>query len=281
MLFVHSFSPIEISLSLKLMASTPLTQLDGRTIRNAAQLERLANFSQHKTLLYSFQQLNFYQHLPSFQQEVTMISLLCDFAVTHQIEQIILLTHPGAYFNSNNLFLQHKGIIEQLVTRTGIPSLILSVQGIENRQARQHNLHHLFYHATSNTYHIPRRQGSIIYSIQLNTLAAIIEIGIRKQIAGKYDVFDTISTLSKFMQLSSGDKSIYQFHPLYLYYLSFRGKYVSTSMLELFLVNPNPMYAFRTEKEFGMQLFDANNLPEPQQWSPISEIDPLKQISIA
>jgi hypothetical protein len=281
MLFVHSFTPVEISLAKRLITVKTLTQLDARTIRNAQQLERLANFTRHKVLLYSFQQYDFYQHLPSFQQEVSRVSLLCNYAVTHQIEKIILLTYPGAYFNSNNLFLQHKGIIEQLITHTGIQSLLLSVQGIENRQALQHNLHHLFYQANANAYYIPRRQGSIIYSIQLPTLAAIIVTGLSRQITGKYDVFDTISTFNKFIQEFAGDKSICQFPPLYLYYLSFRGKYMSTSMLELFLVNPNPMYAFRTEKEFGMHLFDTNGESALQHCQATHRIERLKQFSIA
>jgi len=258
MLFVHSFTPTEQQLNRRLSAFETTTQWDARLNRNRSEFIRLGSFRKQKVLLYSFQQMEYYQQLDSFKRETNFTALLAEFVCLHEFEHLIILSYPGSYYNSQNMFLQHKGIIEQQFIDTGIPLTILNIQGIGDRLSRINNLHALFYQAGDNSYMIPQRKTASIYSVDLNNLMHAILSVIEKKVTGKFDLFDTVSDLSTFLMAYSGVASVQRIQPLYLYVKSFLGHYASATMLELFLQTMTPMFKFRTEKELGIQLEEYN-----------------------
>ena len=108
MLYVHSFSAIEQELFQFIKyADKNVTQLSVGQSLDLDNLELQMCVSTTKTLLYSFLDYNKYSYINSFQSEVKNMELLIAFAKKNQFKNIILLSYPGVYVNSDNLFLQH------------------------------------------------------------------------------------------------------------------------------------------------------------------------------
>ncbi len=254
MVYVHSFSPIEQKLAQSLSAIEQLTEFNCHNIHTPESLEHLPAGDTHKTLLYSFQQFEYYRHLETFQHECHIVDLLANYVMAQGYTHIILITYPGAYFNSTNLFLQHKGYIEQKFMHTGIPCTMLNVQAIHEASSNINNLHNLFYDTAEGKYVIPQKSRCIVYSIRLTRLQEIILKSSREHFHGKYDVFDTIYELKTFLMNHSAVERIHRSAPLYLYFKSYLGTYASPTMMELFLMTIVPLYKFRTEKKFGISL---------------------------
>jgi len=254
MLYVHAGSSIENAIysNLSLIENVEQCQLisfNGKVSLKLIELQGAGN-----VLLYSFQQMDFYRHLEDFLQECKMVDQLVSFVLENKYEKIIILTYPGAYYNSNNLFLQHKGLIEQKFVNTGIPCTLLNVQGISDRGLHLNNLHSLFFDEAEQKYIIPQKSRCIVYTVQLNHLLEIIVKSLHEDYEGKHDVFDTIFDLKTYLLQYSETQSVQRISPLYLYFKSYLGQYASPTMLELFLMSIVPMYKFRTEKEFGISL---------------------------
>jgi hypothetical protein len=256
MIFAHSFSRTEQTLFHSLQKSCDLYQLDCSQISGPDELKEQLRYTEAKTLLYSFQKLDAYSHLDSFRIECERVSWLVDYVIENDFDQLVILSWPGAYFNSSNLFLQHKGMIEQKFVQSGIRCTLLNVQAIGDRLFRQNNFHELFFDKQQNAYIIPQRSNFFVYSITVENLSALIQSAFRKGKNGKYDAFDTIMDLRSFLGQYSSIQKIQRLAPIYLYYKSFLGSYVSPTMLELFLLTVVPMYKFRTEKELGVTLDD-------------------------
>lgn len=254
MIYVHSFSDIEQQISKLLTPKCTHHQIDIRCVNGKDYFERIQGFEQHDTLLYSFQQLDFYSHLNSFQNEIKQLKLLIDFVKKFNYKKLILISYPGAYPSSDNLFLQHKGFIEQMFVNTQIPCTILKVQGISNPPMQMHNLHHLFYHHQPHQYVIPREGKNIVYSINIANLVEVINKSTKILATEHYDIFDKISNLESFLKANSSQINIRRVPCLYLYFLSFLHKYISPTMFELFVRSNVPMYNFRAEKAFGISL---------------------------
>lgn len=257
MLFIHSFSSVEQILGNMLNHRNSVSQVDGRQIESLSDLQRMDAFGFHDVLVYSHQNVQEYKFLDSFTKELDRVQRIAEYACNHGIRKIIVLTSPGAFTQSDSLFLQYKGIIEQVFQRTGIPTLFLRVQAVVHAFRRIHNLHHLFYDRMENAYIIPQKSGLQIYSIQLDLLHDVIEAGIREDQTGYYDVFNEVLPLDQFLQRVNPSIPVQRLKPLYLFFKSYLGAYLSPAMLELFLRPNIPMYSFRTSKAFGVELQTA------------------------
>ncbi|MBK7763845.1 MAG: hypothetical protein IPI46_10815 [Bacteroidetes bacterium] len=263
MLYVHSFSQIEQQLFRKLSFNEPINQIDLLQIQNKEDLIEQCKFINNTTLLYSFQRLGFYTHIDSFKHECDVVDWLMEYVLENHFEKLILLTYPGAYYNSSNLFLQHKGIIEQKFTQSGIHCTLLNVQAIGDKAHHYNNLHELFFEKTEGHYVIPKKSQFYVYSIAINNLVEIISKSVRHKYSGKYDAFDTVIDIKSFLLYYSRVLMVSRVSPVYLYFKSFFGTYPSPTMLELFLLTMVPMYKFRTEKEFHLML-DAVEITSPE-----------------
>jgi hypothetical protein len=254
MLYVHAFSAVEQQLFKQLSNTQSLTQMDIMSIENHESVGRILNFGNHRILLYSFQRLEYYKYLDTFQFEINQVKILAKHIKQAGFEKIILISSPGAYASSDNLYLQHKGLIEQLFVGTDIPCTILRVQGICSPPLQINNFHHLFYQAESNQYVVPKKNGNVVYSVKLNHLATIIQQACIKSEAQHFDVFDNITSLKNFLQYNSPQLQVLGLPIFYLYFQSYIGKYMPPAMFELFVRSGVPMYNFRTEKVFQVSL---------------------------
>lgn len=256
MIFAHSFSRTEQTLFHSLQRTYDLHQLDCTQINSPEDLKEQLRYTQGNTLLYSFQKLDAYSHLDSFSIECERVNWLVDYAIENNFDHMVIFSWPGAYFNSSNLFLQHKGMIEQKFVQSGIRCTLLNVQAIGDRLFRQNNFHELFFDKQQGAYLIPQRSNFFVYSITVENLSALIQSAFQHRKNGKFDAFDTIMDLRSFLMQYSSMQKIQRMAPIYLYFKSFFGNYPSPTMLELFLLTVVPMYKFRTEKEFGIPLAD-------------------------
>ncbi len=254
MLYAHSNSTIESKISQQLGKRQEIYEIDIRKVKTLEDLDLIVIPDQQKVLLYSFQQLSYYKHLPTFLEECKAVDLLIQYAKLKDIEHVVLITYPGAYFNSGNLFLQHKGIIEQKFVSSEIPCTLLNMQIIVDKESNLSNIHQLFYDKDSAHYLIPKKQNQVVYSIDLFKLVQVIESAILCKNEGKFDVFTKISSLQSL--LASSNIAIERISPTYLYFKSFLGTYMTSTMLEVFLLPLVSMQIFRTEKQFGIHLFD-------------------------
>lgn len=254
MLYVHSFSQIEQQLFRKLSFSESINQIDLSQIHSKEDIVDQSRFMHNKVLLYSFQRLDFYTHIDSFKHECNVVDWLIEYALEKKFDKLILVTYPGAYYNSSNLFLQHKGIIEQKFTNSGIQCTLLNVQAIGDKTHHYNNLHELFFEKLEGQYVIPKKSEFFVYSISINNLVEIISKSVRHRYSGKYDAFDTIIDIKSFLLYYSRVSLVNRVSPVYLYFKSFFGTYPSPTMLELFLLTIVPMYKFRTEKEYHLSL---------------------------
>lgn len=236
-----------------------VSQVDGRQIESLSDLQRMDAFGFHDVLIYSHQNMQEYKFLDSFSKELERVKRIAEYAGIHGIRKMIVLTSPGAFAQSDNLFLQYKGLIEQVFQSTGIATLFLRVQAVVHEFRRIHNLHHLFYDRMENAYVIPQKSGLQIYSIQLDLLHDVIEAGIRGDQTGYYDVFHEVLPLDQFLQRVNPSIPVQRLKPLYLFFKSYLGAYLSPAMLELFLRPNVPMYSFRTGKAFGVELHETSS----------------------
>jgi hypothetical protein len=259
MLYVHSFSPIEQALFSALAQTEELIQVQTLKITDRSILASENLAGSHKTLLYSFQDLTHYRHIDSFREESAAVDMLIEYILEQAFTKIILITYPGAYFNSTNLFLQYKGLLEQKFIHTGIPCTILNVQAIHEPYLKINNLHSLFYNESAEHCVIPTKSSCITYSIKLNSLCQIIVKSLHGDYEGKFDAFDTVFDLKTYLLTHSSVDQVRRMTPIYLYVKSFFGWYASPTMLELFLMTIVPMYKFRIEKEFGITLEQENS----------------------
>ncbi len=260
MLYVNPYSDIENKLFDLLSTSGIITK---ENIKNFSDVNNWSNLnidSTEKILLYSFQDLNSYAHLNSFKHEVDSVKKVVEYIKDQSFEKIILISYPGSYSNSSNLFLQHKGMIEQIFVNTGIPTTILNVQAIGDSKMQINNLKSLFQNTQGNQYILPKFYSNRIYTIQLQYLAEIILKAKTNKVQGRFDVFDTIMDIGTFLTSYSYIDKVRYWMPLYLYLLSYLERYMSPTMLELFLISDIRMFKFRTEKEFGITLNAETNV---------------------
>ena len=255
MLYIHSFSSIEQELfQFVKYAKKNVTQLNGSLPFDLDYLERQLYISPSKTLLYSFLDYSKYSYLDSFKREVKNVELLVAFAKKNQFKNIILLSYPGVYVNSDNLFLQHKAEIENLVAKSEIPFTILSAQSIVSYETKKCTLQTLFYNEAEEQYVIPKKFSQIVYSIAIENLAEIILKVSPTAYNNCYDLMDSVHELKDYLKALSPNTHIERISPLYLNFRSFLGNYLSPTMLDLFLRPAVPMYKSRAEKEFEIEL---------------------------
>ena len=254
MLFVHSHSPVELSLQRRLSMHDAVTALDIMTVDGPETFERLARISREKVLLYSLQRMDQYRHIQDFQAEFHRVRWLAKWIARQEFERVILISYPGAYVNSDNLFLQYKGLIEQHFVECGIHTVVLKVQGIHDTYARRHSFHDLFYDRRDHAYYVPQKKIMATYSVSVDNLAACILGAMHHKAIGQYDVFDEVGDLPSMLYRHSSGLKVFRLLPVYLYVRSFLGKYQSPTMLELFLRPLVPMYSHRTVRDLGVAL---------------------------
>jgi hypothetical protein len=255
MLYLHSYSQIEQQLAKLLEGVCAIKQIDTSQVIASELLMNADMSGIETTLLYSFQKFETYRHLDSFQAEIKQVERLIDFIIKNSYKKIILISYPGAYPFSDNLFLQHKGIIEQMFVATKIPCTILKVQGICNPPLQVNNLHHLFYHFKTAHYIIPYESNNVIYSSNIMNLASIISQAEFMNEGESYDVFDQVFSLKHFLRNNSHQIPIKTRPLLFLYFISMFNKFCAPTMFELFIRPGVPMYNFRTEKVFKLHLY--------------------------
>ena len=255
MLYVHSFSAIEQELFQFIKyADKNVTQLSVGQSLDLDNLELQMCVSTTKTLLYSFLDYSKYSYINSFQSEVKNMELLIAFAKKNQFKNIILLSYPGVYVNSDNLFLQHKAEIENLVAKSQIPFTILSAQSIFSPETMKCSLQTLFYNEAESQYIIPKKNSQIVYSTTIENLAEIILNVSPTAYNNCYDIMDSVYELKDYLKALNPEIHVDRVSPLYLNFRSFFGNYLSPTMLDLFLRPTVPMYKSRAEKEFDIKL---------------------------
>lgn len=256
MLYIHSGSIIEQSIYDKLNILTNVVQLNSEIFINNSNENVTKNLTlnQHSTLLYSFQSMNYYQHIDTFQNECKRVEALIENLKESTIDRIILISYPGAYYNSDNLFLQHKGEIEQQFSNAGITCITLKIQAIYDEQNSINSLHELFFDKKDTHYLIPKKSSTRLYSISVSNLVECILSSIKLNHSTFFDVFDQVTNLENFLIKNSRHIPIVKVYPMYLYFKSLIGQYCSPNMLELFLRSIVPMYNYRTEKELNIDL---------------------------
>lgn len=262
MLYIHSFGSVEQVLGNLFNLQGNLCQVDARQISSHESLDRIDPFGFDDVLFYSFLNLHEYRFLDTFRHELERVHFIVDYVKRKKFRKLIILTAPGAFDHSDNLYLQHKGLIEQKFQSSGIPCLFLRVQAVTHAFRRIHNLHHLFYERAEGRYLIPQKNDLTIYSIQLDNLHDIVEKAMRDDSYGYYDAFDSISKLPDFLKEHAAHIPITRIAPLYLYFKSYLGNYLSPSILELFLRPVVPMYSYRTAKAFGVKLHQEETTEE-------------------
>ena len=259
MLYVHSFSAIEQELFQFIKyADKNVTQLSVGQSLDLDNLELQMCVSTTKTLLYSFLDYSKYSYINSFQSEVKNMELLITFAKKNQFKNIILLSYPGVYINSDNLFLQHKAEIENLVAKSQIPFTILSAQSIFSPETMKCSLQTLFYNEAESQYIIPKKNSQIVYSTTIENLAEIILNVSPTAYNNCYDIMDSVYELKDYLKALNPEIHVDRVSPLYLNFRSFFGNYLSPTMLDLFLRPTVPMYKSRAEKEFEIELTHLN-----------------------
>lgn len=255
MLYINSFSPIEQELFQNVIVSKINgTQLNANHILDKDYLNRQYFIQPHDTICYSFLDFSKYSYLDSFTHEIKNMNLLIDFAKENQFKNFILLSYPGVYVNSDNLFLQHKAMLEEIVANSGINFTILSVQNILSSYKKINSLETLFYHKDEEKYILPKKFSQIVYSISSENLAEIILKISPTAYNNSYDVMDSVFELKELINIFNPHISVERISPLYLNFRSIIGNYISPTMLDLFLRPTVPMYKSRAGKEFEIDL---------------------------
>lgn len=254
MLFVHSYTPVEQSLQRRLSMHDAVTALDIMSVDGPETFHRLTKISREKVLLYSLQRMDHYRHIQDFQAEFRRVRWLVQWIAEQGFERVILISYPGAYVNSDSLFLQYKGLIEQRFVECGVDTVVLKVQGIHDCYSRRHSFHDLFYDRKDHAYYVPQKKIMAAYSVSVENLAACVLGAMQPKAVGQYDVFDEVCDLPSLLYRHSSGLKVFRLMPVYLYVRSFLGKYQSPTMLELFLRPLVPMYSHRTVRDLGVTL---------------------------
>lgn len=254
MVYIHSFSPIEQNIYKLVSEKIVSNQLDSKLIYGLPYIEEKLQFASIKTIVYSFLQLEYYKHIDTFRNECERVDMIIKYAKTQNLEKFVVLTYPGAFLNSDNMFLQHKGIIEKKFLDSGIPCTFLNIQAVTHPYQSMHSLHHLFYDKSDAKYVIPQKSNISIYSISIDKLVPLLITACTSNHTGHFDVFDMVLELKEFLLTYSKSIPVVRIPPTFLFLKSYFGKYVSPTMMELFLRPSIPMYSFRSEKEFSISL---------------------------
>lgn len=259
MLFVHAHSEIEHELCLHVSYGMKnISVLKSTQEINSQLLENIHFVNPIETIVYSFLDFKKYDYLPSFQKEVNNIKQILSFAKEHDTKHIVLISYPGAYINSDNLFLQHKGMIENLVVQSNIHYTILCVQNVSNYEKGVHAIHSLFYSSLENRFIIPRKRNDGVYCVDVKNLAEIILKISPTAYKNSFDVVDRVMRLHDIMHDNPEQLYVEKIYPVYLHVMSALGTMMSPTMLDLFLRPTVPMFAARAEKEFELSLFQES-----------------------
>lgn len=254
MIYVHSYSPIEKAIANLLSLKEEIAQVDIYDIDIEGKINNAVKHTNSHVLFYSYQKMEDYHHLTSFRKEYDAVKKMIEYCKKTNIDKIIFLTYPGSYCNSDNLFLQHKGLIEQAMVDSKLNIVALKVQGIYNAYTNNNNFHDLFFDQYQSAYIIPRNIKSVIYAVSIYNLVEAIKKAAVYNASNNFDIFDQVSTMYEFLYKYSNQIQVLKLASIYLYFKSFIGKYNSPAMIELFLRPIVPMYNFRTEKELGIKL---------------------------
>lgn len=254
MIYIHSFSTIEQNIHRAISNTGNVVQVDCKNIISVNNLERSQTYHPKDTLIYSFLSIEFFQNIDTFMRELSIVDIIVNFAKSNKYKRLVVITYPGAYLNSDNLYLQYRGLIEKKFMDSGIPASFLCVQGIYHPYMKFHNFHGLFFDKYEGKYIIPQKSNIVIYSVAIDTLSSYIAEACAGKHDGFFDVFDTVQSLPVFLETNSREIKIQRVLPIYLYFKSFIGKSLSVSMLELFLRPTVAMFNYRTERIFGIKL---------------------------
>lgn len=255
--YIHSNAKVEKLMSRKLSMIEDLREILIMPVLRSGQTPELTKGG---VLLYSFLELSYFKDIRSFRDEYEMVRQLAKRCVEHRFRRLVILTHPGAYFNSANLYCQFRGLIEQVFMQTGIPCTFLNIQAVYDEHRHSNNLESLLIIPSQRTLLLPTGKRQIVQAVEVHNLCLLISRAVRQDMMGKFDVFDSISSLTTFIQAYSPSRQIIRLPRPILFVCSFFGLCGSPSILEVILAPAVPMYKFRTERDFGLTLRE-NKLP--------------------
>lgn len=250
MIYFHSDSKIEQALANALSVDNYIIPISLSTFDTLRDLELLLPDNTNvQSVLYSFQDLSHYKHIDSFKYEINKVEIILQFLKQKTDFNFILINYPGAYCNSDNLFLQCKGQLETRIIESVSHCTVLKIQGIHTHDPLIHNLHNLLYLPNTNVYQIPSKQSQVIYSVSLHHLHLTINKVKSLRTVVHFDVFDLILDLHEYLHLFSINIPIQKRTSTYLLLKSYLGLLCAPTMLELFMRKSVPMYNGRTERE--------------------------------
>lgn len=255
--YIHTNSGIEKLVARKLSLVEDLREINIMPMLRSGQIPQL---SEGGVLLYSFLELSFFTDIRSFRAEYNMVQQLAKRCIESGFRRLVILTHPGAYFNSANLYFQFRGLIEQVFMQTGIPCTFLNIQAVYDKHCHTNNLESLLIMPSKERMLLPLNKRQVIQGIEVHNLCLLISRAVRQDMRGKFDAFDSVTDLPSFMQAYSPIQKFIRLPRPLFFACSFFGICGSPSMLEVFLSHPAPMYKFRTERDFGLTL-QENKLP--------------------
>lgn len=249
--YVHSASPIEKLVSRKLSLLEDLHEIDFRTVARTGQLPEIATGS---VLVYSFLELAFFKDIRSYNTEYKVVQQLAGLCKEKQLKRLVIITHPGAYFNSANLYFQFRGLIEQAFVQTGSPCTFLNVHAVYDKHRHVNNLESLFSVSSAASLIVPFSRKQILQAVEVQNLCLLMSRAVRDDLNGKFDVFDLIANLPDFLHSFSSIQRVIRLPRVCMFGLSYLGILASPYTLEVFLNTIIPMYKFRTEREFRISL---------------------------
>jgi hypothetical protein len=254
MLLMHTHTPIEKLLFHKLNQSTHATQLDLRYLTDETIFKRHLDLYPTKTLIYTSLDFSLYDYLPSFHEELERFKWIITSAKEKGVRQIIFLTYPGVYFNSANLFLQHRAFMQQEIINSGLRYNFLAIQAMADMESQCHSLHSLCYVADEHRYIIPGSKKKMIYAVEVHNVAEVIKRLSVKCTNKTYELFDTIQTLPEFLKLYSEHTTVMKLPYAVFKLVSFVRNWHSPAMAELLLEPVNTMHKTFAERDLGLAL---------------------------
>lgn len=255
MLYIHSHSNIENEVYRQLKTKLhEVSQLNVHHLHDKQFIERHQFIHPSEKLFYSFLDYSAYDYLPSFQKEVESVDMILEFAEEHNFKHLIFLTYPGVYYNSGNLFSQHKAIIQQKVAQSGIPYTFLAVNVLSSFEKQQHSLYSLCYNKDAEKFIIPHHRSKVIYNLEVENLVKLLTQPEFRALNKTYELFDSVYSMDEFLHVFSDHIPVSHYPNVVFGLLSYIRDWHTPSMVELLTKPLVTMQRNLVERDFKLSL---------------------------
>lgn len=255
MLYLHAHTPIENELYRQLKTKqNHVSQLNIHHLHDKQYLERHHYIHPSDTLMYSFLDYASYDYLPSFQKEVEAVDLILEFAEELGYKHLIFITYPGVYYNSGNLFSQHKAIIQQKVAQSGLGFTFLAINALSCFEKQQHSLYPLCYNSDAEKFIIPFHRSKVIYNLEVENLVRLLSAPNFVAMNKSYEVFDAIYSMNEFLSIFSDHIPVTHYPNFLFSFLSYIRDWHTPSMVELLTKPLVTMQRNLVERDFHISL---------------------------